>query len=359
MKLLLIDGANFLHRARAGFEGGEHALMFNFFRNLRALIGQHNPDKVIYVLEGRPKARYDESPDYKANRVIDTSTEAGEKKHAEMSKLFAGYDDILKLMREFFPITIARHPDHECDDVIHNLAVNHFNQPNSPWKMSEALKDLLIETGSSDHVKEFGECVGHIEGYVDYNDVPKDDPGWDPTKIGPEVDVRWQPSNLRYAYARSDLVPADEVIIASSDSDFTQSLTTEGVKLWNMRTKSWIERTPYDYVTWKALKGDPTDNIKGIPGIGQKRATALALDPSKLGAFLYDSKNSEIYERNVRLIRFHDFKENDWKELVMTNAQSNWEGVRQAFDDYGFKSITNDKSWKKFVQTFENANKVV
>jgi 5'-3' exonuclease len=126
-----------------------------------------------------------------------------------------------------------------------------------------------------------------------------------------------------------------------------------------MRTKSWIEQTSYDYVTWKALKGDPTDNIKGVPNIGQKRAAALALDPLKLRTFLCVPENSEIYERNVRLIRFHDFKESDWKELVMTTAKSNWEGVRQVFDDYGFKSITNDKSWKKFVQTFENANKIV
>ena len=53
---------------------------------------------------------------------------------------------------------------------------------------------------SSEHVDEFGECVGIVIGLVDYNNVSKRHRDYDPTKIGPEVDVRWSPSDLRYAY---------------------------------------------------------------------------------------------------------------------------------------------------------------
>ena len=44
---------------------------------------------------------------------------------------------------------------------------------------------------SSDHIEEFGDCIGIVIGPVE--------PDW------PEVDVRWQPSNLRYAYLPEDL----------------------------------------------------------------------------------------------------------------------------------------------------------
>lgn len=50
---------------------------------------------------------------------------------------------------------------------------------------------------SSDHVEEFGECIGTVEGLVVWN--PGSLAGL-VEHVGPEVDVRWQPSNLRYAY---------------------------------------------------------------------------------------------------------------------------------------------------------------
>jgi hypothetical protein len=58
---------------------------------------------------------------------------------------------------------------------------------------------------SMGHIDEFGDCVGLIEGFVDFNDVDREHPDWLPNRVGPEVNVRWQPSNLRYAYHPEDL----------------------------------------------------------------------------------------------------------------------------------------------------------
>jgi len=84
-------------------------------------------------------------------------------------------------------------------------------------KMSEALKIRLrgecgrlgrhpdVESAedcqrcSTAHVDEFGHSVGVIEGLVDYNNT-----------VGPEVEVRWEPDNLRYAYHPSLLVLVEE-----------------------------------------------------------------------------------------------------------------------------------------------------
>lgn len=50
---------------------------------------------------------------------------------------------------------------------------------------------------SSAHVDEFGDCVGIVEGPVDYG-----------TQKGPEVEVLWLPSRLRYGYHPDQLIPA-------------------------------------------------------------------------------------------------------------------------------------------------------
>jgi hypothetical protein len=55
------------------------------------------------------------------------------------------------------------------------------------------------------HIREFRRCVGIIEGPMDYNNVPVGHQDYDPAKVGPEVNVRWQPSNLRYGYLPTDL----------------------------------------------------------------------------------------------------------------------------------------------------------
>ncbi len=55
-------------------------------------------------------------------------------------------------------------------------------------KMSDDLKEGLVKNGCKDHVEEFGNCEGVVESWVYPNTDIK------------EVNVRWKPSNLRYAY---------------------------------------------------------------------------------------------------------------------------------------------------------------
>lgn len=69
-------------------------------------------------------------------------------------------------------------------------------KPGDVVKMTAAFKKRIKnpKKGSPDHLKEFGSCHGIVDGPVDYG-----------TQKGPELDVRWQPSGLRYAYAAKDL----------------------------------------------------------------------------------------------------------------------------------------------------------
>lgn len=70
--------------------------------------------------------------------------------------------------------------------------------PGTAVRMSAWLKSVLYKQGNSRHAKEFGTCVGIVDGLTDYG-----------SQQGPEVDVRWQPSGLRYAY-RPDMLEVVE-----------------------------------------------------------------------------------------------------------------------------------------------------
>lgn len=67
-------------------------------------------------------------------------------------------------------------------------------RPGDRVRMTEAHR-LKLRTGRSrQHESEFGECVGVVIGLTDFG-----------TALGPELDVRWAPSGLRYAYHPSEL----------------------------------------------------------------------------------------------------------------------------------------------------------
>jgi hypothetical protein len=62
-------------------------------------------------------------------------------------------------------------------------------------RLSAAIKKRCWNTHSRAHIIEFRNCTGVVEDYVD----------WGSGHVGPEVNVRWHPSTLRYAYHPKDL----------------------------------------------------------------------------------------------------------------------------------------------------------
>jgi len=87
---------------------------------------------------------------------------------------------------------------------------------------------------------------------------------------------------------KKQVIPEIETIILSGDSDTLQLIDThtktyalrKGVKDTVLYDKKMVEEryqglTPKQLIDFKALKGDPTDNIPGVPGIGEKTATGL------------------------------------------------------------------------------------
>jgi 5'-3' exonuclease len=127
--ILAIDGHNFLHRANVRFSHtpaatrssltADYTMVYNFFRNLRAEVEKFKPQKIFFVLEGHPKHRYELLSSYKENRRIKLAS--SEEAQTSRTKFFEDADICVKLMKHL-PITTARHPDYECDDVVASLA---------------------------------------------------------------------------------------------------------------------------------------------------------------------------------------------------------------------------------------------
>lgn len=262
---------NQCHRARSGFLMGPAPVVYNFFRQFKALVDQFNPTRVYVVLEGRPVKRHEALTEYKANRIV----EADDPKYAELQKFFSQKEVIVELLSKYFPVSVVRHPTSECDDTIANL----------------------VKRSSSA--------------------------------------VPW--------------------VIASSDTDFIQLLQEkDNLKLYNPVRKEFVKAPDYPYVTWKALRGDATDNIPGIAGVGDKTAEKLASDPEKLSEFLSRPEVASIFTRNYDLINFMEWSDEERDQMTSSSPSKNWANVRTAFEEFGFKSITKDDSWEKFIGSFEH-----
>jgi DNA polymerase I len=132
MKIVLFDGMNLVHRSRNSFSKGDHALTYSFFRSFKPLLEKLEPDVAYFVLEGKQKHRSDLYDGYKSNRS------------SQPSSFWRQQGEILEIMKSL-PIIQVRHPDHECDDVIANLAKYHANLK----------RDVIIVSGDSDFIQVF------------------------------------------------------------------------------------------------------------------------------------------------------------------------------------------------------------
>jgi 5'-3' exonuclease len=101
----------------------------------------------------------------------------------------------------------------------------------------------------------------------------------------------------------------DKVVIVSTDTDFMQIPGRDEyarVSVWNPVREFFLTPMGIDYVAYKALKGDGSDNIDGFKGIGEKRAAAICESPDTLISWLAEqgAEAIEKFSRNVMLISF-------------------------------------------------------
>ena len=101
------------------------------------------------------------------------------------------------------------------------------------------------------------------------------------------------------------------------------------------------------------MRGDKTDNIPGIKGVGDKTAEKLVKDPEALAERMKDPSFREQQERNYSLICLEDLGEL-MSECEASGIEANWEAMLESFRSFEFRSMTKEKTWDKWVTTFNS-----
>lgn len=155
-------------------------------------------------------------------------------------------------------------------------------------------------------------------------------------------------------YLANSVYSEEEVTIISSDTDFIQSIT-ETTKLYNPVIKDYVNNVSYDYVHWKSLVGDKSDNITGFKGIGNKKAIQLLENKEKLNEFLLKENNKEKFNKNIFMIKFHDLQKDSEHLKFLSTGNTNWSDLKILFNNMSFNSIiAKEKTWNNYIETFKN-----
>lgn len=177
-----------------------------------------------------------------------------------------------------------------------------------------------------------------------------------------------------------------EIYIVTGDKDAFQLLGSNvfiydlkssgnGQRIIDKETvKKKYNLQPRDFIDLKALSGDSSDNIPGVPGIGDKTATDLILKFKNLDN-LYQSLGSEEIKPRIRqLLKNHKEQAYLSRELGTIHTEApieftldyiKWgdydrEKLRELFEELGFQSLLrrfDDSSDKSKAQSSnDNSN---
>lgn len=141
-----------------------------------------------------------------------------------------------------------------------------------------------------------------------------------------------------------------EVVVYSNDTDFLQ--LDESIRLYSTKSKKYLKpnaslRRGNEYLHYKSLIGDSTDNIKGVSGIGPKSAEKII---SEIGIekWLEEVKGTvkeDQYNHSLSMIKFEDVPLNEVELLMEPNAS--WGEMKEFFIDLGSTiGTTNWHQWQ-------------
>jgi len=164
--------------------------------------------------------------------------------------------------------------------------------------------------------------------------------------------------------------PDIEVIIITGDLD-TLQLVGPRIKVWTLKkgikevslmdvsaVKERYGFEPHLLADFKGLKGDPSDNILGVPSIGEKTAISLIKEfgplenlyaslesenqdkikiPARLKEILIQNKDQAFFSKNLALINTNVELDCSLKDLKFEMPPP--EQIKPVFEKFSFKSL--------------------
>ena len=167
------------------------------------------------------------------------------------------------------------------------------------------------------------------------------------------------------------LVEDDRVVVYLPSGGGAFSKDRGGSIFDETAVKAKYGLTPRQIIDLKALMGDASDNIKGVPGVGQVTATKLLeqaesieeiyekLDQIKttprVKELMEDGKESAFLSKKLATINKETPIKLSWKDCEL--ADYNREAVMAIFDELKFKSLVNKLPKDKWDEDVEEVFK--
>src|SRR5882762_2304807 len=254
--VLLLDGASMWFRSFFGVpssitapDGRPVNALRGFLDAVATLITRHRPTRLVVCLDldWRPQWRVDLIPSYKAHRVEQESTGAAPDVEVVPDDLSPQVDMIMAIL-DAFGIATAGAPGFEADDVLGTLATQERRDP------------VVVVSGDRDLLQLVGD--EHVPVRVFY---------------------------IGRGLAKATLFGPAEVA------------EQYGVP---------IDRAGRAYAELALLRGDPSDGLPGVPGVGEKTAATLLAQYGSLErivAAVDDPKSSLAKGLRAKLLAATDY----------------------------------------------------
>jgi 5'-3' exonuclease len=254
--LLLLDGASMWFRSYFGVpssitapDGRPVNAVRGFIDSMAVVIARQRPGRLAVCLDWRPQFRVDLIPSYKAHRVAEEEPQ-GEPDVEEVPDDLTPQVDMIMELLDAFGIPTAGAEGFEADDVLGTLAAQERKDP------------VVVVSGDRDLLQ-----------------VVADDP----------VPVRVL--YLGRGLAKATLFGPEEVA------------DQYGVP---------VERAGAAYAEFALLRGDPSDGLPGVPGVGEKTAATLLAQQGSLEQILaaaHDPKSKMAKGLRAKLLAAGDYIE--------------------------------------------------
>ncbi len=157
--------------------------------------------------------------------------------------------------------------------------------------------------------------------------------------------------------ARSLAKNGKDCVIASNDKDFQQLLSADPhIRLYDLGKKEYVTAPGYNVLIYKALLGDKSDNVPGVPGFGPKKAEKAALDPLFDPATMLSPDSLNTYERNLKLLEFRILDavpiHKGWRAIQIDRGKFDPAACLIDFMMLDMPSMAETKAYDRFCETF-------
>jgi 5'-3' exonuclease len=272
--IVLLDGASMWFRSFFGVpssikapDGRPVNALRGFLDAVSTVITRERPSRLVVCRDDdwRPQWRVDAIPSYKAHRVVEENPGA-EPDVEEVPDELTPQVDMIMAMLDAFGIATAGAPECEADDVLGTLAARETRDP------------VVVVSGDRDLLQ-----------------VVRDEPV--PVRVlylgkGLAKAITWGPEEVADTYG----VPVD--------------------------------RAGSAYVELALLRGDPSDGLPGVAGIGEKTAATLLAQHGSLEAILaaaQDPASTMSKSWRTKLLAATDYIERAGPVVrVKTDAEIDW-----------------------------------